>query len=176
MPLAACQSAPGAGMARRGGDVSLSSPRPPSPITSGALNSCRSPGCLSQGPPGCRVTAPGATSRNPQHPEPRSCRAHPALAPSLRPGTPGWGLRVSAAPGTAASHQPPPSPTRGCSREPRFLPVPRGCWCSARLQKPPALAPKTCSCVRPHVVLTGTWGLTILTYFPGGGLQQGLIH
>lgn len=79
-------------------------PRPPSPITSGALNSCSSPGCLSQGPPGCRVTAHGAAGTHPMYPAP-------------------CGRRRSRAAGSRCMHPPPtPAPCmhRGTSGTPRL--------------------------------------------------------
>lgn len=188
MPLAACRPPLGAGLARRGGDAQ---PYLPSPITSGALNSCRSPGCLSQGPPGCRVTAHGAAGRCPSHPAPRGCwqrRAassrcmHPAPtpAPSMHWGTfgdpraggfvylhykaEGWELS------TGHRSIPPAVPSTHSAADPESL-VPLGMPVPSLPGKSPTLAPKTGSVVYPHVmrcIPTGTWGLTILTYFPGG--------
>lgn len=177
MPLAACQSAPGAGVACRGGDVSLSSPRTPSPITSGALNSCRSPGCLSQGPPGCRVTAPGATVRNPQHPEHGSCCAHPAPAPALHPRTPGLGVLCIHSTGYQSIPPAMPIAHPGLIQGAQSPPSPMGMLVlglPAKISRVDTQNVQSCaSPPRPHRHM----GLNNLDLFPRGrGLQQGLIH
>ena len=201
MPLAARWPPPGAGTARRGGDVAPSSPHPLSPITSGALNSCRSPGCLSPGPPGCRVTAHGAAGRHPPHSAPRGCRQSraagsrcmhppPPPAPCTHCGT--WGtprlgvlcvhsmrLRAgSSAPGIGASHQRCPSPTPWLIRRARSLCGTVGMLMLRSPGKSPALAPKMRSVVYPHVVPRRShrhMGINNLDLFPRG-VQQGLIH
>jgi len=100
------------------------------------------------------------------------CQHQPRSRIVAHGGPPGWGLHHKADGGElSAGHRgiPPVVPTTHPAADP--FTVLWGCRCSACLENLPCWHPKRAvlfilaSC---HRVPTGTWGLTILTYFPRG--------
>lgn len=135
------------------------------PITSGALNSCHSPGCLSQGPPGCWVTAPAPMGPHHQ-PWPRGTCGTPGLEASCAHGA---RLRAGS---VGASLQWRPSP--GSCPIPRARSLRSAVGMRMLLSSPgkrPSLAPKMGSVVYSSVELPRPhWhmGINNLDLFPWG--------